>query len=192
MQTQNFCLPTSVSLIHNNILETQKQQAAMTELIVDFPAQARRNVGIRSKKKIVRFATVYDIQFYERPDKAHARELHYSGGDIRQFKLENMQAVQDIHMKRLSLANNGTKEDEKAVFQGCELTGIENLLTPGLMKKQAACKRGYRDAVLDEQERQDASGCFDLYGLARAGQEYSRWATKRSVKIAMMHRVASL
>lgn len=64
----------------------------------------------------------------ERPDKIHASELHYSREDIMQFKI-----AYRIHTRHLSLAN-GTDEDATAVFQGCELTGIENL------RKSAACK----------------------------------------------------
>ena len=32
----------------------------------------------------------YDIRFYERPDKVHAKELQYSGGDIREFKVAKL------------------------------------------------------------------------------------------------------
>jgi len=80
-------------------------------------------------------------------------------------------------MRRLTLVNGAE----------VELTGIENLLTPGLMKKAMALKKGYKNAVLDEQERQDAWGCFDPGGLALAAQEHSRWATQRALNIGMMH-----
>ena len=112
----------------------------------------------------------YDIRFYERPDKVHAKELHYSGGDIREFKTANRQAVRAIHTRRRTSVNGAEGE----------LTGIENLLTPGLMKKAMALKMGCRDAVLDEQDRQDAWVC-------RAALEYSRLATQRALKIGTMH-----
>ena len=75
-------------------------------------------------------------------------------------------------MRHLSLAN-GSTDDARVVFQGCELTGKENLLTSGLTKKSRAIKRGCWDAVLDEQERQDAFGYCDPDRLARAAQEMS-------------------
>ena len=159
-----------------------------SDLIVDFPAQARRTaVSSKPKKNMVRFSTVSDIQFYERPDKVHAKELHYSREDISQFKTANRQAILDIHMKHLSFAKTTTEDDANVVFQGCEFTGIENLLTPNLASKTMALKRGYRNAVLDEQERQDASGYCDPDRLARAAENYSRWATRRSLKIAIMN-----
>ena len=156
-----------------------------SDLIVDFPAQARRKVIGSKPKKMVRFSTMSDIQFYERPDKVHAKELHYSREDIREFETANRQAILDIHMKHLSLVNGTTEYDANVLFQGCEFTGIENLLTPSLMKKTMAIKRRCWDAVLDEQERQDASGYCDP-DIARAAENYSRWATERALKIAIM------
>ena len=97
-------------------------------------------------------------------------------------------------MKRLLLANGTISKDARAAFKGCELTGyenlltpteltgVENLLTPGMMKKTMALKKGYKNAVLDEQERQDASGYCDP-DIARAAENYSRWATERSLII---------
>ena len=154
----------------------------MSALIVDFPAQARRSSAVSSKKTMVHFSNEYDIRFYERPDKVHASELHYSRDDMKQFKLANRQAILDIYKRHLSLANGSTEDDAKVAFQGCELTGMENLLTPGLTKKSMARKRGCWDAVLDEQEKQDTSGRYDPDRLARASQEYSRWATRRALK----------
>ena len=96
-----------------------------------------------TKKKAVTFSSTSDIRFYERPVTVHANELHYSRDDISQFKTSNRQAIQDMHMRHLSSVN-GTEVDARAAFQGCELTGIENLLTPGLVKITMACKRGRR------------------------------------------------
>ena len=161
-----------------------------SDLIVDFPAQARQSaISSKPKKKMATFSIMSDIRFYERPDKVHAKELHYSRDDMSQFKVANRQAILDIHMKHLSLAETTTEADAKVVFQGCEFTGIENLLTPGLMKKTMACKRGCWNAVLDEQERQDASGYCDPDRLARAAENYSRWATRRSLKIGIMQQM---
>ena len=106
-----------------------------------------------------------------------------------QFKIANRQVVLDMHMRHLSLANN-TEVDARAVFQGCELTGIENLLTPGLVKRTMALKRGCWNAVLDEQDRQDACGYCDPDRLARAAENYSRWATERALKIAIMNHMS--
>ena len=141
-------------------------------------------------RPMVKFATMSEIRFYERPDEARAKELHYSKEDIRQLKIANRQAVQDVHIRQLSLVNDGTEDDARVVFQGHNLTGIENLLTPSLVRKSMACKAGYRDAILDEQDRQDASGCYDPIKLACAAEDYSRWATKRSVMIGTMHHMS--
>ena len=174
-----------------------------SDLIVDFPSQVRQSgvrmahqqhrpafiIGVSSKpkKKMVTFAIMSDIRFYERPDKVHAKEVHYSRDDMTKFKKANRQAIRDMHTRHLSLVN-GAKVDARAVFQGCgEMTGIENHLTPDLMKKTMACKKGCWNAVLDEQERQDASGCCDPNRIASASQKYSRWATQRSLTIGIMH-----
>ena len=161
----------------------------MYDLIVDFPTDIHRRkaVSTKPKKKMVRFSTNCDIRFYERNDEAHAKELHYSGDDIRRFKTTNKQAILDIHKKHLSLANGSEKE---AVFQGCETTGHENLLTPTLASKTMASRRGCWNAVLDEQDRQDASGRYDPDRLARVSQEYSRWAARISLKIGLMQHVS--
>ena len=157
-----------------------------SDLIVDFPAQARQS-GVSSKpKKKVAFSIVSDIRFYERPDKVHAKELHYSKDDMTKFRMANRQAVRDVHTRHHSFVN-GAEVDARAAFQGCELTGIENLLTPGLARKTMACKKGCWNAVLDEQERQDASGCCDPNRIANASKKYSRWATRRSLNIGLMH-----
>ena len=153
-----------------------KHRARLSDLIVDFPAQIRRHViSSRPKKKMVHFSNECDIRFYERPDELFANELHYSREDIKGFKLANRQVVQDVHTRHLSLVN-GAIVDAREVFQGCELTGLEHLLTPGLVKKSMALKRGLWDAVLDEQDRQYASGSlgYDPDGLALAAKEYSR------------------
>ena len=128
-------------------------------------------------KTMVHFSNEYDIRFYERPSKVNAKELHYSREDISQFKVSNRQAVRAIHMRRLT-SDNGAEG---------ELTGIENLLTPGLVKRTMALKRGCWNAVLDEQDRQDACGYCDPDRLARAAENYSRWATERALKIAIMN-----
>ena len=159
-----------------------------SDLIVDFPAQARQSgLSSKPKKKMVTFSIMSDIRFYERPDKVHAKELHYSKDDMTRLKMANRQAVRDVHTRHLSLVN-GAEVDARAAFQGCgELTGIENLLTPGLARKTMACRIGCLNAVLDEQARQDASGCCDPNRIARASQKYSRWATRRSLNIGIMH-----
>ena len=94
-----------------------------------------------------------------------------------QFKIANRQAILDIHKRRLTSVNGAE----------AELTGIENLLTPGLMKKSRALKRGCWNAVLGEQDRQDACGYCDPGVLALAAKDYSRRATQRAQKIAIMN-----
>ena len=186
----------SVAQNYHQVLYSQHRHttdhSTMSTLIVDFPAQTRRRATSRSKptkKKAVHFSITSDIRFYERPDKVHAKELCYSREDMSQFKIANRQVVLDMHMRHLSLANN-TEVDARAVFQGCELTGIENLLTPGLVKRTMALKRGCWDAVLDEQEKQDAAGCHDPDRIAHGTHEYSRRTARRSLQIGLMHHVS--
>jgi len=79
--------------------------------------------------------------------------------------------------------------EEGGVFQGCNLTGIENFLTPSLIKKSVARKRQRLNAVLDEQVRQYASGCFDPHRLALVSQCYSKSSIQRSLKIGMIQQL---
>ena len=60
-----------------------------SDLIVDFPAQARQSaISAKPKKKMVNFSSEYDVRFYERPDKVTAKELHYSRDDMTRFKMQ--------------------------------------------------------------------------------------------------------
>ena len=79
----------------------------------DFPAR-RSAVSSKTKKTMVHFSNEYGIRFYEHPNKVHASELHYSR-DAMQFKLANRQAILDMHMRRLSLANGSTDDDAKSL-----------------------------------------------------------------------------
>ena len=70
-------------LLAPSITPLQRTASTMcSDLIVDFPAQARQSgVSSKPKKKKVTFSIMSDIRFYERPDKVHAKELHYSSDD---------------------------------------------------------------------------------------------------------------
>ena len=66
------------------------------------------------------------------------------------------------------------------------LTGIENILTPKLIKRKRACRARCINAVLDEQERQDLAGIYDADRIAFVSHQCSESAAKRAHKIGLM------
>eukprot|EP01083_Nonionella_stella_P033659 92111_1 len=120
----------------------------MCDLIVDFPRT--RKAGCKTKPRGVHFSSFCELQFYEPADEAVSSELYYSDRDYSEFKRSNRRTVVEMCKRYKSVS---TCPEEGGVFQGCNLTGIENFLTPSLIKKSVARKRQLLNAVLDEQVR---------------------------------------
>ena len=66
------------------------------------------------------------------------------------------------------------------------LTGIENILTPNMIKRTKACRAKYIAAVLVEQEAQARAGVFDADRLACVANHFSRSATRRAHTIGKL------
>ena len=106
----------------------------MADLIVDFPSRARRDASSESSRratsKSVSFSPEMTIQFYRGPTKAEDDKVRYTSDEYRKFKTDTRSAVRSIHRQYLALAAETGDAD---AFKGCDLTGLENLLTPELM-----------------------------------------------------------
>lgn len=63
------------------------------------------------------------------------------------------------------------------------LTGIENLLTPSMIKKTLRCRERCFSAVFKEQTKQIESGCYDPERIAYASRLRSAWSVKRAEEI---------
>ena len=152
----------------------------MSNLIVDVPQT--RKAGSAKKRRTVQFSTKSDIRFYQRADEADASEMYYSNEDYRAFEKDHERAIQDVHRHNERSCSSLSTDDFKLLYGRVLTTGIEN----DLMKKTMAKRTRYLDAVLDEQDRQDAAGYCDPDRLAYVSRHYSKWSAKRALKIGMM------
>ena len=159
----------------------------MADLIVDFPSRARRDASSESSRratsKSVSFSPEMTIQFYRGPTKAEDDKVRYTSDEYRKFKTDTRSAVRSIHRQYLALAAETGDAD---AFKGCDLTGLENLLTPELIRKTAARKWAHMCAVIGEQERQADEASEDADRLALVAGTSSGASRKRAMAIGMM------
>ena len=156
---------TSVNVIIHNL------PIAMSDLIVDFP-QRRCHAGKIAKMEGVHFAKEYEIRFFERHDKA----------DCEAMRIAARRAAQDVQKRVLKLRSSSGSDsaDVADELDSCTLVGIENMLSPNIIKKTRASIMQCRRAVLDEQARQDESNHeYDPDRLASVAQHHTQWATTR-------------
>lgn len=159
----------------------------MSDLIVNF-TQARK-VGFKARSG-VRFSPDSTVRFYAKPNKDDASLLYYTKSDYQGFKKESKLTVQEIHRRYHARCKCPEEQDSDDIFQGCVLTGVENLLTPTIMKKSVARRVGRLQAVLDEQDRQvEEQGYCDPDKLASVSRRYSKASMQRAEKIGMMQRL---
>lgn len=162
------------------------------DLIVDFPRNTRSGRRCRSSdnsnaKRKVRFSPTGQVRYYERPDPLYRSDMHYAPREYDAFKRENRRDVRDVHRLLDASSSNNTNKD--VLLPGdCVLTGIENLLTPRLIRRSVATKSGLTGAVLAEQERQYAGGTRDEERMARIARHYSERSVRRSTAIGTMNR----
>eukprot|EP01083_Nonionella_stella_P230540 814790_1 len=148
----------------------------MSDLIVDFYNRRR---SVSEGKKAVQFSKMSSMKFVEKIDERDANLVWYSQQDYRSFRLEHKQAVIAVH--QLSLSSQAPNQ-----FSVDELTGIENLLAPKMIKKTRASRAQCMNAVLGEQERQVRSGFYDQDRLAMVSQESSNGASRRAKTIGFV------
>lgn len=115
----------------------------------------------------------------------------YTDKDYKATRKENKRVVQELHQIHVSLSSISSQAesaDNEEVFGGCVMTGIENLLTPRIIKKSHACMTKRRNAVLSEQEheRQNQVGERDPYKLACMSHLHSSRSIKRAHKIGLV------
>ena len=139
-------------------------------LIVDFPS------GRISPEKAVQFAPTSALRFYE-PGKEVST---YSAKEYRAMRRARAEAVKDV---RRVLANPG----QHAKVDLTDLTGIENMLDQKIMTKVIAAKKEARQAVIDEQARQDRMGEYNPDRIAMVSKRITLRSQERAQKIGLLH-----
>ena len=153
----------------------------MTDLIVDFPNRSAS--ASKSGKKLVQFSPTSELKLFKQDSSVEAR--WFSQKEYREMKMANRRAVQTAYRRYLSISS-GNSSDWHEPFDPSSMVGIENMLTPGLIKKSQAARERRLRAVLSEQERQDEAGEYDPDKLAQVSQTFSKWSTKRASTIGLL------
>ena len=152
----------------------------MSSLLLDFPTKK-----FKSHKKVLRFATMTQVRFYEGPDDGGNDTMFYSSQDYKAMRIANKRAINEAHRKCLSYMTSNSRTNLGDIYS--DLTGIENFATPDLVRFSINEKEQYVNAVLDEQERQDHSSEFDPIKLAQVAKDQTRRAAKRAHMIGLVH-----
>ena len=150
----------------------------MSDLIVAFFPSSRS-----TSKRTVQFSTTSQLKFVERTDATtDASTLWYKNKDYREMRVETTKAVLQAR-----LAFTSVKSESKEVNEMDEvtLTGIENILTSGIIKKTKACRAHHINAVLEEQKSQACAGVYDAHRLSSVSRHYSKSSAKRARTIGM-------
>ena len=154
----------------------------MSDLIVDFP---NRRSPI---KRMVQFSNMNEIKFVKPIDIGQdvISQLYYSSEDYKAMRVNTKKAVRRANKVLGALSSSSDSESEHDINEDLILTGIENILTPAIIKRTRSCRAQYTNAVLDEQERQDSAGLYDADRLACISHQYSKSAVRRAHKIGLM------
>ena len=157
----------------------------MGELIVDFAHRRRSNIESKDVKEAVKFSPVAEVRFYESSDEPDVSERYFTEDDYKAFRKANLKAVVKVHQSYLSLLGPKSQEESDEDLD-CSIltTGLENLLTPTIIKQTAQRKKEVRQAVLDEQKHQQEHGYHDRFMIAHASRCHSALGVKRAQRIA--------
>ena len=158
---------------------TSLKSNIMTDLIVDFPTRSP------TVKRMVQFSNMTQIRFIEPIDQDVA-QFYYSSKDYKAMRLATKNAVRQANEVLGALSSSSDQESEHGIDEDLILAGIENILTPAIIKRTRSCRAQYTKAVLDEQERQDSTGLYDADRLAFVSHQYSKSAVRRAHKIGLM------
>lgn len=168
----------------------------MTNLIVDFPHHQRSGTtstssSSPSKKKKVQFTKTSSLKFIKRIDTmvSDPNEIWYNSKDYKAFKVQQKKSVQSArHSLDVISASNQDMKTKVRQMDAVDITGIENVVTPAMIQRALKCRNQCINAVLDEQDRQDAkNGRVDADRLAQVSCQYSKYSRKRAQNIGKLH-----
>lgn len=171
----------------------------MTDLIVDFPSRRSFSKDTitcnkRSRRKAVHFSPMAHICLIE-PTEDESSSW-YSSKEMKSFRVQNVKNVQEVNRHVLAItsgtfgsdsASSMPQVESQHLMNDCSLVGIENLLTPKIIKKKLKMRRRCVEAVLNEEERQFRTGECDMDRLAAVSAQYSKWSVQRAEQIATLH-----
>ena len=89
----------------------------------------------------------------------------------------------DVRDVRVRLAS----QDKGVAVDLTSLIGIENLLSTKIMGKVVANRKAARQAVFDEQARQQNSSEYNLEEIARASRLHTSWSEGRARKVGLLN-----
>ena len=160
-------------------------QQRYNDIIVDFPQQrCNSSVGEKRVRNTVYFAPMNELRFFERNEKMDTGKIWYSNKEVKAMRIATVQAVKDT--RKISLSRPSNQVDGADALEDCVMTGIENLLTPRIIKKSKARRSQCLSAVLEEQKRQDSSGEYDPIELACVSNHYSKCSARWAHTIGML------
>lgn len=163
----------------------------MGDLIVDFPSRGRdRGADAAAKRASVRFAPRVDVFLLEQRRDAPLGETWHSSEDIEAMKAENYRrAARELPESfRASRGSEdaATSEELKCLKDGV-LTGLERALSPEILRKTIASRRGCCNAVLEEQGWQEMLGECDPVRIRRASLRHTKWARRRAHVVGLLN-----
>ena len=131
----------------------------------------------------VHFASSVEIMHFDRYDDTG---LFYTHSECQDMKIENARDIREARRKHLMLSSisRGPSTMNEEDFS-CTLHGMENFISPILMRKMTLCKRQSRMAVIEEQTRQLAVGENSPWKIASAYLRHTQDATEQAHKIGV-------
>ena len=159
----------------------------MSDLIVDFPSKGHSSSFMRAKTT-VQFASLAEVRIFQHQEKFDPSDIWYSDQDYRSMKKVNrIEVVKEVHKKYLMLSTNQEGGSEVDYTELTCLAGLENLLTPKIIKKAKASRRKCLNAVLEEQSQQESGERQeDPDKLAALSRRHSEWSAKRAIVIGKL------
>ena len=151
-----------------------------SDLIVDFPNS--RTIS----KKTVQFSLTSSMVIVSRVDE-DANDVWYTSKDYKGMRLATKLAVLRAQKKLLSISTSDLESMEDPDEMGDAIvTGIENLLTPNIIRRTKARRNQCIQTVLQEQESQYRRRKFDPESLAHASYHHSRTAERNAWTIGLL------
>ena len=133
----------------------------MSDLIVDFPNYHH----VVPRSKAVQFSIMTQIHFIANPiDDSDVCHRWYSSKDYKEMRAANKQVVRQVHKRYGTMSSSSCPSDPSGNDEQGDtyLNGIENILSPSVIKKTKVRRLQCTNAVLAEQERQYHAGVNDL------------------------------
>ena len=154
----------------------------MSNLIVDYPL----NPPIK-RVQFSKTSSLKLVKCIEDLTNDAISKIWYSSHEYKVMKQENMRdcMVLDSVITTSILDQNLFEKVSK--MDDVTLVGIENTVTPAMIKRIQARRARCINAVLKEQDNQDSTGIYDPERLARVSSHYSKSSRERARSIGKLY-----